>query len=177
MRIFTCLPVPKEVKNILVEIMRGRLPVPYINVTNLHITLNFLGELTDDEVRKVLEVFPALVGERRKQFLIEFDRLINFRQQIHLTLKENNALRIMQSDLEKGFRKNNLHREDRTYYPHIKLANMHIDNTMYRERKFINFPNSELSQLNFTADVVAIYESKLLLHHAHHKPLLGITLV
>ena len=177
MRLFTAIPVPDEVKQKVTDLARGRLPIPYINTTNLHITLNFLGELTDDECKKVFEIFPQLVGDGRKKISIVFDKIVNFRQQIHITLKENSDLTKLQNDLERGFRQIGFYFKDREYYPHVKLGNMHLDNVMNRQRKLINFPNELLMQLDFMADKAALFESKLLLHHAHHRPLIEVKLI
>ncbi len=177
MRIFIAIPIPDEVKKKLTEITRGKLPIPYINTTNLHITLNFLGDLTEDKLKSALEIFRTAIGVGRKQFGIEFDKLINRNNQIHLTLKGNPELRKMQSDLENNFRARGFVLADRAYYPHVKLGNMHMDNKLFPERKLDNFPKEDLQKLNFTASKAALYESKLLLHHAHHKSLLEIDLV
>ncbi|MBX4204589.1 MAG: RNA 2',3'-cyclic phosphodiesterase [Candidatus Doudnabacteria bacterium] len=177
MRIFTAIPIPNEVKNALVELTRGRLPIPYINITNLHITLNFLGDLFTDDSNKALKIFPTLVGEYRGKFEIEFDKIANFRQQIHLTVKNSETLFGLQQDLEAGFKTVGLHFQDQKFYPHVTLGKMHLDNIMNRSRKLVNFPNEELAQLNFTVQSVALFESKLLPHHAHHTPLVEVPLV
>ena len=65
MRIFTAISLPKEIKDRATQIFQGRLPVPYINTTNLHITLNFFGELIDDEQKKVKEIFPREYSNRQ----------------------------------------------------------------------------------------------------------------
>lgn len=167
MRIFTAIPLPKEVKDKFTEITRGRLPVPYVNTTNFHITLNFFGELDTDQVVEVKKIwmnnFPTA-----EPINIEFDKLTVFHQQIHLTLKPNSALNRLQSALEKNFTTIGFHFQDREFYPHIKVSNLHMDKVMNRERKVVDFPNDLLSQLNFTADQIGLYESKLLLHHPHH---------
>ena len=49
MRLFTAIPFPEEIKTKVSQLMRGRLPVPDINTANLHITLNFFGELETSE--------------------------------------------------------------------------------------------------------------------------------
>jgi NAD-dependent oxidoreductase involved in siderophore biosynthesis len=73
--------------------------------------------------------------------------------------------------MQNYFKQQGFSYSSQTYYPHVKLANTHMDNVMNRQRKEDNFPNEELQQLNFTANKVILYESKLLLHHAHHTPL------
>lgn len=176
MRIFIAVPLPEEVKSKVSEIMRGRLPVSYVNTTNLHITLNFFGELTDDEVGRVKKIFVGST-DGTKPFAIEFDQLVKFHQQIHLTVKPNQALSELQNKLEKMFHDLGFMFQDRRYYPHVKLANLHMDHVMNQQRKLENFPNQELQQLNFTADRIVLYESKLLLHHAHYYPLIEIKLL
>jgi hypothetical protein len=47
-----------------------------------------------------------------------------------------------------------------------------MDKLMHTERKTENFPNELLQQLNFTAKHVIFFESKLLMHHAKHIPIL-----
>jgi len=175
MRIFTAISLPKEIKDRATQIFQGRLPVPYINTTNLHITLNFFGELIDDEQKKVKEIFSQAVIEA-KPFEIQFDKLVKFHQQIHMTLKPNPALGKLQSQLEVLFHDSGFLFQDRIYYPHVKLSNLHMDKVMFKDRKIEDFPNEELRQLSFMADRVVLYESKLLLHHAHHTQLIEITL-
>ncbi|MBI4049302.1 MAG: RNA 2',3'-cyclic phosphodiesterase [Candidatus Doudnabacteria bacterium] len=171
MRIFTAIPLPEEKRKLAGEIFRGRLPVAYVNTANLHITLNFFGELGDDEVEKVKKIFSEAV-HGQKSFDIEFDKIIKFHQQIHMTVKPNKPLNRIQSELEQKFQETGFNFQDRAYYPHVKLANLHMDHVMNPERKLENFPNTELKQLNFIASKVVLYESKLLLHHAHHTPIL-----
>lgn len=176
MRIFTAIPVPDEVKKKFTELTRGKLPVPYVNTTNLHVTLNFFGELDSDHVRKVKEVFRE-VCTARNSFEIKLDKIKAFHnRQLHLTLQPNPALANLQRELEASFRSKGFVFQDREYYPHIKLANMHMDNVMNRDRKIENFPHEELQQLNFRAAKIILYESKLLLHHPQHIPIMEIDL-
>lgn len=175
MRIFTAIPLPERIKNKVREITCGRLSVSYVNTANLHITLNFLGELTDDELRRVKLTFSGIVQEAR-QFPVAFDRLVKFHQQIHLTLLPNPALTELQEGMQKIFQAAGFTFSDRQYYPHVKLANLHMDHVMNPERKIEHFPHDELAQLNFVAERVVLYESKLLLHHAHYTELLTAVL-
>lgn len=175
MRVFSAIPFPDEVKEKTGELLKGRLPVHYVNINNLHITLNFFGELDTDQVIKLQELF-AKVLQKEKSFPVEFDRMTKFYNQIHMTLKPNEALTILQGIMEKEFAKYGFRFDDRQYYPHVKLANMHMDKVMNMSRKIENFRNEELQQLNFIANKVGLYESKLLLHHAHHYSLVEVQL-
>lgn len=153
------------------EITRGRLPIAYVNTTNLHITLNFFGELTDDELEKVQKNLADTVRDQ-KPFKIIFDKLIKFHQQIHMTLKPNRDLAVLQAKMQKAFEEAGFNFQDRPYYAHVKLANLHMDRVMNPQRKIESFPYQELEQLSFIADRVVLFESKLLLHHSHHYELL-----
>lgn len=176
MRVFTAIPFPEHLKRTASEIFRGRLPIPYVNTTNLRVTLNFFGELTEEESELVKRIFSKVVGEQTR-FLIQLDKVVRYYQQIHLTLKTNPVLMEFQKNLESAFLKNGFRFQDRTYYPHVKLANLHMDKVMHPERKIENFPNQELKGLDFFAEKAVLFESKLLLHHAHHTPLVEQSLI
>lgn len=169
MRLFTAIPLPQKTKEEVAEITRGRLPIPYINTTNLHITLNFFGELSDAEVKKVKNIF-ASIAQHQNAFEVEFEGIVKHRQQIHLTIKPNQMLSALQSKFEKEFESQGFHFQDRAYYPHVNLGNLHMDKVMNSERRIENFPKEELTKLNFRAQKIILYESKLLLHHPKHIP-------
>ena len=172
MRIFTGIPFPEAVKNKVRNTFSGKLPVPYINTENLHITLNFFGELDTDQVAKVSQIFHTVCSGKAK-FEIKFDKVVaHHNRQIHLTLLPNQELMTLQNELEKSFEKEGFRFQDRDFYAHVKLANMHLDNVMNRKRKLENFPNQDLQELNFMAEKIVLFESKLLLHHPKHIPLL-----
>lgn len=177
MRIFTAIPLPEAQKKAVTEITKNRLPVPYVNTTNLHITLNFFGELDTDQVERVRNIFPD-VCTGFKSFPVEFDKIVaHHNRQIHMTVKPNPNLNALQQKLTEDFIANGFRFQDRPYYAHMKLANMHLDNVMNRNRKLENFPNEELDKLKFIAEKIVLFESKLLLHHPKHIPLLEVSLL
>jgi 2'-5' RNA ligase len=167
MRVFTAIPLPQQVKDRFSEIMRGRLPVPYVNATNLHVTLNFLGELDSDHYSSVQKLWTEGLPETRK-FRIEFDKLVSLNQQIHMTLKPNPELLALQDKLQGHFERMGHKPPHEKYNPHVKVTNLHMDKVMNRERRAEDFPPAELGQLSFVADRIVLFESKLLLHHAKH---------
>jgi 2'-5' RNA ligase len=175
MIIFSAIPLPEAIKNKVAVITRGKLPVPYVNTENLHITLNYFGELDTDQVARVKTVFAQATANYKK-FSIEFDQIVKFHHQLHLTVKSSQALTSLHDRLKDEFEHLGF-RSGQEFYAHVKLANMHMDNVMNRQRKMENFPHEELAQLNFEAEKIALYESKLLLHHPKYIPLLEQTLI
>lgn len=176
MRVFTAIPLPQRTKDTVSELTRGRLPIPYVNTTNLHVTLNFFGELTDAEVIKVKSDFERITTGQ-KAFFVEFESIKKNNHQLLLAVKPSKELMQLQSSLEKDFMSSGFKFQDRLYFPHVKLGNLHMDNVMNRQRKMENFPNQELEKINFKAEHIALYESKLLLHHPKHILLLQTPLV
>jgi RNA 2',3'-cyclic 3'-phosphodiesterase len=170
MRVFSAVALPEEIKVKVGELTRGRLSVPYVNTTNLHVTLNFFGELDTDASSMLKEIFSQAV-QGHKRFEVVFERIVKFHHQIHLTVKPSAEIKLLQDEMEEYFSQRGYSFRDREYYPHVKLASLHMDKVMNKDRRLENFPNEELSVLNFTAQKVVLYESKLLLHHAHHIPL------
>ncbi|GAF97237.1 unnamed protein product, partial [marine sediment metagenome] len=68
MRTFIAIDLPKEVSKELEDIQR-KLPEAKMNLVsaeNIHLTMKFLGELTDDEANKVKEVLKKLEFKRFK---------------------------------------------------------------------------------------------------------------
>ena len=176
MRIFTAIPLPEEKKEQTGQLMQGKLPVSYVNITNLHITLNFFGELTADETTKAQNAFAKIVAQRPK-FNIEFDQIKKLGSQIHMTLKPNVQLVQLQSELEQEFIKLGFKFPNRAYYAHVKLATMHYDKVMTLSRKVEYFPNEQLQQLNFVASEAIMFESQLLREGVKHEPLETIKFV
>lgn len=167
MRIFTAIPLPKEVKDRFAEIARGKLPIPYVSTKNFHITLNFLGELDSEQFAAVQKYWTQGLPTIKK-FRIEFDKLVKYQNQIHMTVKDNPELFSMQDMLRKHFEGQGYKFTYPKYYAHVTIGKMHMDNVMNRERKIEDFPNEQLAELSFEVDRIVLFESKLLLHHAHH---------
>lgn len=175
MKIFTAIALPQEVKDKFTEISRGQLPFPYVSTDNFNITLNFLGELDTDQVAQVTKIWSQLPPF--KKLKIEFDKLVKFQYQVHMTLKPNPELENLQMHLRKEFERLGFTFTYPRYYAHMIIGNMHMDNIMYRDRKIEKFRNQELAQLTFIADKIVMFESKLLLHHKHHVPISEAALV
>lgn len=176
MRLFTAIPLPNQTKESLHGICRNQLPINYLNTTNLHITLNFIGEVEDNKVESIKQVFLS-ASNNQKSFHINLERVIKFRQQIHIVVSPTKELCDYQTKLDKAFKAVGLTFENRPYYPHIKLANLRDERFLNQDKRLEDFPNERLVEGNFTADKSCLYESKLLMHYAHHDLLAEINLI
>ena len=75
-RIFIAINLPEDIKEKLVNYQRKwpELPIRWIKKDNLHITLEFLGYLSDDEISKVCQNTKKLAS-KRKPFSITFNKI------------------------------------------------------------------------------------------------------
>lgn len=176
MRLFTAIPLPNQTKESLRDICRNQLPINYLNTTNLHITLNFIGDIEDASLANIKRVFLNN-SNNQKSFQINLEHIIKFRQQIHIIISPTKELCDYQIKLEKAFKNIGLTFESRPYYPHIKLTNLRDERFLNQDKRLEDFPNEKLSNANFIADKSCLYESKLLMHYAHHELLTEINLI
>lgn len=167
MNVYTAIPLPQEIKDKFVEMSRGKLPFPYVNTANLHITLNFLGKLDTDAQKFVAKLWSEGLPEFKK-IRIEFEQVVKFRTQLHLTLKPNPDLEKLVDELWRILKPFGYKSDHPNFYPHVTIGNLHMDKVMFRSRKISDFPNDRLNELTFIADRIVMFQSKLLLHHPKH---------
>ena len=167
MNIYTAIPLPEEIKDKFVDLAHGKLPFPYVNTINLHITLNFLGDLDTDSQAFVAKLWAEGLPKLKK-IKIEFDQVVKFRTQLHLTLKPNPELEQLVKKLWDILKPLGYKSNYPNFYPHVTIGNLHMDKVMFRERKIADFPNEALNKLSFVADRIVMFQSKLLLHHPQH---------
>jgi RNA 2',3'-cyclic 3'-phosphodiesterase len=168
MRIFTAIPLPQEIKDRFAKLAQGRLSIPYVNTSQFHITLNFLGELDSDKLAQVKNEWThGLVDIKR--FQVEFMELVKFRQQIHMTVKPSDELLNLQNIMKQNFFDMGLRPNHPKYYPHVTIGNLHMDKVMYKDGKVESFPHNTLADLTFTVEKIVLFVSKLLLHHHNHQ--------
>ena len=168
-RVFTSIDLPEELKNRLLALKNDYpdLPARWTNRENIHITLNFLGNVDDNQLKDVLDKAES-VALKYEPFVIETDRILcgppgKFPpRMVWLNIKENEALAKLQRELENElfslesfrFKKS----EQRKYHPHITLARI----KSFAFRKMSNPPDINIP-LDFSFEVASfeIVESEL----------------
>lgn len=147
MRVFSAIPVPDEITELLERLIAIR--------PNPHVTLNFLGELNASEIENAREVFKS---QTFRLIEVELSSIQKFRDQIHLVIAKTAGLMMLQEQLEQAFRTNGFDLAPRAYYPHIKLANLNGQ----------LIPPVKFKPTKFAAERVVLYESILHEHYAEH---------
>lgn len=91
----------------------------YIRLENVHITLNFLGEITNDQVMQVIDILKE-INENAVEVCL--DKVCNFHNMAIIQVNKNIELLKLQKNLTKALISNNFKIEKRKYFPHITLA-------------------------------------------------------
>ena len=167
-RVFIAINLPGDIKKELFAYSEKwpELPAKWTEKDNLHITLEFLGALTDVEVGEVCVIVKE-VAERHSSFSLNINKVLYGPpkkmppKMVWVEGGKSEELSELREDLENSLtEKVKFVPENRTFAPHITLAR--ISATEFRfiepeERPEIN----ENFDLTFTVESIEVMESEL----------------
>jgi len=168
-RIFIAINLPEEIKKELVryENKWPELPAKWTPKDNLHITLEFLGNLTDQETGNVCQIVNEL-SKRHKSFIINLTKVLygppekNPPKTIWVECEKSGELAELKKNLEESILEKVRFRPDecRGFIPHITLARI-------LEWEFRKIEPEEIPEINeninltFSADSIEVMESEM----------------
>ncbi len=170
-RVFVAINLPEEIRKELFEYSEKWLDLPakWIERDNLHITLEFLGALTDEEVGEVCMVVKE-VAERHSSFSLNINKISYGPHNLALTQAPkfvwaqgdiSEELSALREDLEESLtEKVRFVPEIRVFAPHITLARIIASEFRViepEERPEIN----EGLDLIFTVESIEVMESEM----------------
>lgn len=102
--------------------------IRWVEPANMHLTLAFLGEMDEDQVRKAGTIMKEIVADY-SSFPIDFAetgvfRSINHPRVIWIGLKAPDILYEMRENLCRKLREADLYRDEKKFSPHITLGRM-----------------------------------------------------
>jgi len=169
-RIFIAINLPENVKKKLAECEDKwpELPVRWTKKENLHITLMFLGYLSEEELMEVINVTKD-VGSRHASFTISLRKIIYGPpkkmppRMVWIEGEKSEELGKLQNDLDNSLLTSTIkgsESENRPYAPHITLGR--IKTWEFRKMETEERPeiNEEIN-LNFEVDSIEVMESQL----------------
>jgi 2'-5' RNA ligase len=130
MRLFVALNLPKKDRERIHRATRmlrdQELPVRWVGVDGLHVTLKFLGEVRRERLEQVQEAMNR-VAATTKAFKTKyggFGAFPSVRQPrvIWLGVKANPELRCLKQDLEYSFGDMGFEAETRAFHPHVTIG-------------------------------------------------------
>ena len=160
MRLFTALPLPATTRT-LVSLQAGGISgARWVPEENLHITLTFIGDVTDDRVEDIMEALQTVHGPPP---VIELNGVGHFgtRQlrSIWIGVKKVDRLIALQERVQRVLADCGIPPEGRKYMPHVTLARF----KSARSRDVGNWieTNAAFAAPPFEADTFVLYRSFL----------------
>lgn len=160
-RLFTGLEIPPEIGAALAR-YRGGLPgARWIEATDYHITLRFLGDIDVDVAEDVLEHLSGL--RARPALALTLDRLGAFGgdrpRALYASLAPSPDLAELQTEQERLVRRAGVEPERRKFTPHVTLARLRRDASPEGVAMYLS--QSDLFEpLSFSATRVALYSAR-----------------
>ena len=172
-RIFIAINLPEDIKKNLVDYQTKwpELPIRWTKKDNLHITLMFLGYLSDEELLEVLKSTKETVS-KHQPFFINLKKIIYGPpkklppRMIWAEGEKSKELGKLQKDLEnsllssEALAKEDLTIEARPYAPHITLGRIKAWEFRKIEPEERPEVNEEIN-LNFEVNSIEVMESEL----------------
>jgi len=167
-RIFIAINLPEDIKKELVSYQEKwpELPVRWTKKENLHITLVFIGSVSDEEVLEICKIVRE-VAQRQKSFPINFKRVCygppgkTPPRMVWVEGEKSGELGELQQDLENSISKISIGKsEKREYAPHLTLGR--IKEWEFKKIEPEERPEVETEiNLNFDVNSIEVMESEL----------------
>ena len=167
-RVFIAINLPENLREKLADFSRKwpQLPIRWVKVRNLHLTLAFLGYLSDEEIVKVCQTTKE-VGLRHSPFLISLTKIDYGAKQkgvprlIWTEGERSQELSLLKKDLDKVLSQSiGFAPENRDFLPHITLGR--IRKWDWRRIEPDERPRvSEGISLDFEVSSIEVMESQL----------------
>ncbi len=124
-RVFTAISLPEEIKKELLS-YKGKwpdLPAKWVKENNIHITLNFLGYVADEQIKDILGAVES-VSEKYSLFYVKLNKVCYGPEKkmpprmVWVKAEKTDELASLKNDLDKALD----NYENREFNPHITLA-------------------------------------------------------
>lgn len=161
-RVFIAINLPDGAKEKLLAYKNKwpEVPAKWTTPENLHITLAFLGNTSNQELAEVCELMQQ-VGERCKPFSVDIQHIAygpdaRRPRMIWALIEKSPELLNLQKDVEKTLGQGS----DKKFFPHLTLARLKAFELQRMEWEEIPQINEEIS-LSFTVSSIEVMESEL----------------
>jgi 2'-5' RNA ligase len=180
-RTFLAIPLPQQLKDSIAAIQRNlKAQIPAARWTrpeNLHLTLHFFGETTQETLEKI-KVSVLSVKRCQRPFPVEVKGLGAFPNLhrpriIWLDLEPKDQLRQLHGNCNRALRLAGVATESRPYSPHLTISRLRQPQPDLTDL-FNAVGHTRVGQL--PVDKLVLFESRLHADGAEHVPLLTVNL-
>ncbi len=169
MRLFTAIELPEDVRTKLLEIAPKAHGIRQVKPNQLHLTLNFIGNLAEEKLPELLEKLGRV---HFSAFAMQIDGTGVFTKRkpkvVWAGVNASDELFRLQQELKDIIISCGIQQETRPFSPHITLsrAKPFADTEIITE--FLE-KNEKLTLPRFQVDSVTLWESVIDNNGAHHK--------
>ena len=172
MRTFIAIELPEPIKNFLAKLIDKlkdtRADVKWVQPQNIHLTLKFLGERDDKEVKEISEILDE-VAKNHKSFQIQINALgafpnLNSPRVIWVGIDQGDTeTKNIFKDLEDSICKVGIPKEDRAFSSHITIGRTRSTKGLAELIQAITSLNESIGKekFTFTAGSITLFKSTL----------------
>ncbi len=160
-RIFIAINLPEDTKAKLLAYQERwpELPARWTSKDNLHLTLAFLGNTSDQELEEICSRMKT-IGERHKSFTLTLNCIMygpdeKKPRMIWALLEKSPELSALQKDVEKTLEQH----DNESFLPHLTLARLRTFELQRMEPEELPDINEEIS-VSFEVQSIEVMESK-----------------
>ena len=160
-RIFVAINLPEEIRRELLSYERRweKLHIKWTNFYNLHITLEFLGEVNRPELNKILQAVEKTASEI-KPFDIKLDKIVlgpdsTQAKMFWVTVCVDNQIIKLKNLINENLKFYNFDLEEREFKPHITLARARGNQMKGKQTNVI------LQNMKFEIESIEVMHSQL----------------
>jgi len=142
MRIFIAIEIPKGIKEYIYGIQENirdnNVKAKFVGMPQMHLTLKFLGEVSDTDIEKIKELLKNIKFDAYKAKLDKIGVFPNesYIKVIWVGIEDNNKTMCLQQKIDSLLI--NLFKKEKKFHPHITLARV----------RFVKDKNNFIEKLN-----------------------------
>lgn len=154
-RVFISIDLPKYVKSYFASLQNpGVYWIKWVRPGNMHITLNFLGDLNPREIENSKKIISNVASEW-DPFSVKLERVRQERDMLWIMPGESKEIDLLQEKLGDQLKHSRLgKRERRSYQPHILLGKS-------KTGRFMKWTPENFQPVEFEVGSINLYESEL----------------
>lgn len=169
MRLFVAVDLPDrlrtELQSLLGELEKLGIEARFPRVAGLHLTLKFLGEVSEDLLDQLKQALRA-VGARNRRFSLELQGLGCFPSPqrprvVWVGVRAPQELFVLQRDIEDTLAREGFAREQRAFQPHLTVARLKSGRAVEELRRFLEARSRSFVLDSFEVEAMHLMESRL----------------
>ncbi len=155
----------QKISDIISNLKKSKADVKWINESQMHLTLKFLGNIGEDKVQKISEALPV-ISDSSKSFKIGFSSIGAFPNLNHPAViwlgidNGKESLKMLNGKIQTVLEKSGFAREKREFSPHLTLARIRSSKNITNLIKLIEETNLTPAG-EILIDKLALFQSAL----------------